>query len=155
MKLHLMLACVVLVFGAACASRGRQEGASHSPRASYIRADMDLAVLPVVDLENVRVDQALNYWSIQSRTYHPRHAKFPYVPTFPPPPKKEVSGAVATNPGAQTTGMDHLSKVTVRRRDITSKRLLDEICRQANLTWTITGRTIIIKPSDTPPGESK
>jgi hypothetical protein len=36
--------------------------------------------------------------------------------------------------------------VTVRRKNITSERLLDEICQQSNSTWTILGRVIVVKP---------
>ena len=149
------MAWAVVVVCAGCATRGQQEMPSHSPIVRQIRARLDSAVIPKVDLENVRVDQALIYWAAESRNYQPMHAKFQYVPTFPPPAKNSVATAGPATNDTQSAALDYLPKVTVHRRSITSKRLLDSICHQANLVWTITGAVIIITPSSTPAGELK
>jgi hypothetical protein len=53
----------------------------------------------------------------------------------------------SATPGATTVAPTPTShKVTVHRKNITAKRLLDEICHQSNLVWTIMGREIVIKP---------
>jgi type IV secretory pathway VirB9-like protein len=44
------------------------------------------------------------------------------------------------------------ARVIVRRKNITSARLLDEICRQSNFTWAILGRVIVVKPRALAPG---
>jgi hypothetical protein len=150
------MACAVLVGCAGCATRGQQELPAHLTRAGQIiHEHLENAVIPLVDLENVRVDQALVYWAAESRTYQPLHSKFPYIPTFPPPPKNPVPTVGLSTNATQETSLDYLPKVTVRRRNITSQRLLDEICHEANLVWRITGAVILVTPAPTPPDAQK
>jgi hypothetical protein len=101
---------------------------------------MNQTVIPEVDLENVKAEDALKFWDETSRNYHPQHFKFMHIISYPMTYSIQPAGAVV--PAAPT-----LHKVTVRRKNITSKELLDRICHEANLVWTIMGREIIVKPA--------
>jgi len=138
MKLTLIVAGVVMAVFSSCSDLGRNELRSSSPLAKQIHKALDQTVIPEVDLENVDPVHALNVWSELSRTYHPQHFKFQHVVSYPVTFSQGATGAVTTAPES--------AKVTVRRKNITSKHLLDEICRQSNLEWTILGREILIKP---------
>jgi len=138
MKLRFFIGCLIVAVGASCTHLGRNELPSSSPRANEIHKALNETVIPEVDLEKVSADQALRIWSDLSRQHHPLHFKFQYIWSSP------VMSAQGT-PQAAATPQD-LPKVTVRRRNVTSKRLLDEICGEANLQWTIAGRVILVKP---------
>ena len=107
---------------------------------------MNQTVIPEVDLKNVKPEEALEVWSQASRSYHPQHFEFRYVVSYPmtysmQPTKTGGSPMVVSAAAPQNT-----TRVTVRRKNITSKRLLDEVCRQSKLSWTIMGRVIVVKP---------
>ncbi len=138
MKLKLIIGCVVVALFSSCTHLGRNELPSSSPRAAQIHQALDQTVIPEVDLENVTPQKALAFWSAQSRAFHPQHFKFEHVVSYP----------VTFSPGTAKTAASRqkILRVTVRRKNITSKRLLDEICHQSNLVWTIAGRVILIKP---------
>ena len=129
---------------------------SSRPRAAEIRTALNRSVIPEVDLENVSAEDALKYWDETSTSYDPRHFKFMHVISYPMTYGVQPAAPGATHsafelgskagnrPVAGTAPVQH--KITVRRKNITAKRLLDEICQQANLVWTIMGREIVIKP---------
>ena len=104
---------------------------------------MNQTVIPEIDLEKVKAEEALNIWSDKSRTYHPQHFQFKHIVVYPMTFSQGTAKPASSRGSART--------VTVRRRSITSKRLLDEICQQSNLTWTITGRVILIRPRGSVP----
>lgn len=140
-KLILGAALVAALF-ASCSHLGRNEQKSLSPRAEEIRAAMERTVIPQVDLENVKAEDALKFWSEKSRTYDPRHFKFQHLLSYP----MVVSQGTVT----MSAPSDREPKVTVRRKNITSKRLLDEICGEANLVWMIAGRVVLVRPRGAP-----
>jgi len=142
MKWKLIVAGVAVAVCSSCSHLGRNELRSSSPLSKQIHRALDETVIPEVDLENVSAVDALNTWSALSRTYHPQHFKFQHVVSYPVTYTQGATGTVAAGPGS--------AKVTVRRKNITSKRLLDEICHQSNLEWTIAGRVILVRPG--PPG---
>jgi hypothetical protein len=107
---------------------------------------MNQTVIPMVDLENVNVEDALKFWEGTSRTYHPQHFKFVHVISNPITYTVQTTASGATHNAPVIVPAPTLSKVTVRRKNITSKQLLDEICHEANLVWTIMGRAIVVKP---------
>lgn len=145
-KRELICGCLAVVFFSSCAHLGRNELPSSSPRASEIRKAMNQTVIPEVDLENVKPEEALQSWAQTSRDHHPRHFDFRHVISYPmsysmQPTKPGGSPRVVSGAASQS-----LARVTVRRKNITSERLLDEICRQSNSAWTILGRVIVVKP---------
>jgi hypothetical protein len=125
---------------------GKTEMPSSSPRAEEIRTAMNQTVIPVVDLENVKAEDAIKFWDEASHANHPQHFKFAHIISYP------MTYTVQTTAPGETRRVPTLipvarpHKVSVHRKNITSKRLLDEICQQANFVWTIMGREIIIKP---------
>ncbi|HUJ10212.1 MAG TPA: hypothetical protein VL171_09315 [Verrucomicrobiae bacterium] len=141
----LIIGFTVAVLLASCSDLGQNEQRSVSPRAKEIRAALNHTVIPEIDLENVTPEEALRVWAEKSREYHPLHFKFQHVLSYP----------MTFSQGTLTTGATsgRSPKVTVRRKNITSKRLLDEICQEANLVWTITGRVIVIRPQTTTAGQ--
>ena len=107
---------------------------------------MNRTVIPQVDLENVKPEDALKFWTEASSTAHPQHFKFQHVLSYPMVYSKATAASAAQNlPAIPATVALH--NVTVRRKNITSKRLLDEICHQANLSWIIAGKVILVKPA--------
>jgi hypothetical protein len=142
MKLQVIIACAVVALFSACSHLGQNEQKSASPRAAEIRAAMNRTVIPEVDLQSVKAEDALKFWSENSRTYDPRHFKFQHLLSYPAVYSK---GTVAMSALPERT-----PKVTVRRRNITSERLMDEICTQANLEWMIAGRVVLVRPRSTP-----
>jgi hypothetical protein len=142
MTRKLITGCALVAVFASCSHLGRNEQKSSSPRAAEIHAAMDRTVIPQVDLENVKAEDALKFWSENSRTYDPRHFKFQHLLSYP---------VVYTKGTATMSALpDRAPKVTVRRRNITSERLLDEICTQANLEWMIAGRVVLVRPRSAP-----
>ena len=125
---------------------GRNELPSSSPRAPEIRKALNQSVIPMVDLKAVSLQDALRFWSEESRTYHPQHFDFRHVISYPMT-FSMPTGQAAHPTTASSAAPQKVPPVTVHRRNITSKRLLDEICRQSNFTWTILGRVIVIKPN--------
>ena len=143
MKRELLIAGVAVAVLTSCATqRGRNELPSSSPRAAEVHKALKEAVIPQVDLENVSLEDAIKFWAEASRQYHPLHYEFRRVISYP-----MTFSMHSTKEGASPTRLRRPSKVTVRRKRITSGRLLDEICHQANFTWSIVGRVIIIKPA--------
>jgi len=138
-KRELILGCLVMTVFSSCSHLGRTEQPSASPRAGEIRNAMNQTVIPQVDLENVKPEDALKFWDEASQTHHPQHFKFVHVMSYPITSSIQPAGAVVRAPTLQ--------KVTVRRKNITSKELLDRICHEANLVWTIMGREIVVKPA--------
>jgi hypothetical protein len=142
-KRKLIMACAALAMISSCSQLGRNEVPSTSPRSAEIHQALDETVIPEVDLENVTAKQALETWSQDSRIHNPKHFKFQHVVSYP---MAFTQGAAKPSVASQKP-----AKVTIRRKNITSKRLLDEICHQSNLTWTVAGRVILIKPSTETP----
>jgi hypothetical protein len=142
MTRKLIVSCAAVAVFASCSHLGRNEQKSSSPRAAEIRAAMDRTVIPQVDLENVKAEDALKFWSTTSRTYDLRHFKFQHLLSYPT--------VVSQGKVTMSSLPDRTPKVTVRRKNITSKRLLDEICGQANLVWMITGRVVLVRPRSAP-----
>jgi hypothetical protein len=138
MKLQVIIGCMLVAVFASCSHLGRNEQKSSSPRATEIRAAMDRTVIPQVDLENVKAEDALKFWSERSRTYDPRHFKFQHLLSYP----MVISKGTVT----MSSLPDRTPKVTVRRKNITSKQLLDEICGEAKLVWMIAGRVVLVRP---------
>lgn len=151
MKPRLIIGCALVAIVSACSHLGRNELQSSSPRAEEIRTAMNQTVIPEIDLDNVSAEDALNVWSLDSRTYHPQHFKFQHIVSYPVSYSVQPTGQGSRRTVAASASLANAPKVTVRRKHITSKRLLDEICRQANLTWTIAGRVILIRPRGSPP----
>jgi hypothetical protein len=142
MTRKLMIGCAVAAVFTSCSHLGRSEQKSVSPRAAEIKAAMERTVIPLVDLQNVKAEDALKFWSETSRTYDPRHFKFQHLLSYP----------VVYSKGTVTTGTlpTRTRNVTITRRNITSERLLDEICGQANLVWMIAGRVVLVRPPTAP-----
>jgi len=107
---------------------------------------MNQTVIPVVDLENVKAEDALKFWDDTSRTYHPQHFKFTHVISYPVTYTVQTTAPGETRKVPTAAPAPAPQKVTVRRKNINSKQLLDEICHEAGLMWTIMGRAIVIKP---------
>ena len=130
---------------------GRNEVASQSPRAPEIRKALNQTVIPELDLENVTVEDAMKAWAEASRAHHRLHFGFKFVisPAMLPMQSITQGTPAAVAPTALPQTVAH---VTVRRRNITSVRLLDEICQQSNSVWTIMGRVIVIRPRGTSAG---
>lgn len=94
----------------------------------------------------MKAEDALKSWEDMSRTYHPQHFKFTHVISYPITYTVQTTAPGETRRVPTATAVPTQTKVTVRRKNITSKQLLDEICHEANLAWTIMGRAIVIKP---------
>ena len=146
MKRELIIACVGLAVVTSCATRGRNELPSSSPRAAEIQKNLNQTVIRSVDLENASLENALKVWTELSRQSHPLHFDFRHVISYPMTYSKQSAA-----PGGVRTAVP---KVTVRRKNITSAHLLDEICHQANFVWVIMGRVIVVKPSGLPPPDA-
>lgn len=147
MKRELIIACLAVTMFSSCAHTGRNELPSSSPRATEIRNALNQTVIPLVDLENVKVQDALKFWSNQSKANHRQHFDFRHVISYP-----TIYSTQPTKQGgrAATASVAAPAMVTVRRKNITSEQLLDEICQQSNYVWTILGRMIVIKPRGSP-----
>ena len=137
-KLRLIIGCLAMAVLSSCSDLGRNESRSSSPRAEQIHQALEHTVIPEVDLENVTAEYALKTWSEKSQAAHPQHFKFQHVLSYP----MILTQGTTKSMAAPTT----VPRVTVRRRNITSKRLLEDICQQAKLTWTITGKVIVVRP---------
>ncbi len=145
-KRNVIVSCLAVTLFSSCSHLGRNELPSSSPRAPEIRKAMNRTVIPEVDLENVKPEEALQFWSQASRSYHPQHFEFRHIISYP-----MTYSMQPTKPGelprmVSAAAPQNTVRVIVRRKNITSKRLLDEICHQANLSWTIMGRVIVVKP---------
>jgi hypothetical protein len=145
-KQKVIVSCLVVALFSSCSNLGRNELPSSSPRAPEIRKAMNQTVIPEVDLENVKPEEALQVWSQTSRSYHPQHFEFRYIISYP-----MTYSMQPTKPGGlprvvSAAAPQNTAQVIVRRKNITSKRLLDEVCRQSKLSWTIMGRVIVVKP---------
>ena len=151
-KRNAIVSCLVVTLFSSCSHLGRNELPSSSPRAPEIRKAMHQTVIPEVDLENVKPEEALQVWSQASRSYHPQHFEFRYLISYP-----MTYSVQPTKPGGlpkvvSAAAPQNTARVIVRRKHITSARLLDEICRQSNFTWAILGRVIVVKPRALAPG---
>jgi hypothetical protein len=143
MKLQIVIGCAVaMALFSSCSSTGRNELKSSSPLAAQVHAALNRTVIPSVDLENVRAADALKFWSESSRIYDRRHFKFQHVLSYPM--------VFENGKMTMTASPDRTPNVTVRRKNITSKQLLDEICSEAHLQWMIQGRVILVRPNTTP-----
>ncbi len=55
---------------------GRNELPSSSPRAAEIRKSLDQTVIPEIDIENVKAEDALKVWHNASNANHRGHFEF-------------------------------------------------------------------------------
>jgi hypothetical protein len=153
MKRELIVACLAIALCSSCAThQGRTELPSSSPRAREIQKALNQTVIPKIDLEYVTLEYAVKMWADLSQQYHPQHFEFRHAISrpmvFAPQQKREGGPSAASSPPVS----QHAIHVTVRRKNITSARLLDEICQQSDYVWTIMGRMIVLKPrSSLPP----
>jgi hypothetical protein len=153
MKRQLIIACLAIAICSSCATHtGQNELPSSSPRAPEIQKALNQTVIPEIDLEYVTLESAVKSWAEMSQRYHPQHFEFRHAISrpmmFAPQQKRESGQPAASSPPAPPRAVH----VTVRRKNITSARLLDEICQQSDYVWTIMGRMIILKPrSSLPP----
>jgi hypothetical protein len=145
-KRNVIVSCLVVTLFSSCAHLGRNELPSSSPRAPEIRKAMHQSVIPEVDLENVKPEEALQVWSQTSRSYHPQHFEFRYIVSYPMTYSMQPTTQGGLPKVVSTAAPQNTARVIVRRKNITSKRLLDEICHQSKLSWTIMGRVIVVKP---------
>lgn len=148
-KQGLIIACVAAAVVSTCAAhQGRNELPSSSPRAADIQKALDQTVIPKVDLENVSLESALKTWHEASRDSHPQHFDFRYAISHPMnfSSKPIQQGVAPSNPPTAAASTPTPAQITVRRKDITSGRLLDEICQQAGFSWIIMGRVIVVRP---------
>jgi len=147
MKPKWIVSCFAIGLLSSCAHyTARNEVLSSSPRAAEIHKALRGTVIPQVDLEYVSVQDAIKLWATSSRDNNPLHYEFRHTLTYPM--------SFSVQPRKQSTPAAVIPKVTVRRKNITSEQLLDEICREANFVWTIMGRVIIIKPNPMPVSSS-
>jgi hypothetical protein len=153
MKRELIAACLTIAICSSCATHsGQNELPSSSPRAPEIQKALNQTVIPEIDLEYVTPEYAVKMWAEMSQRYHPQHFEFRHAISHPlvfapqTPKQGEPRAASSTAPSQPVV------HVTVRRKNITSARLLDEICQQSSYVWTIMGRIIVLKPrSSLPP----
>jgi len=144
MKREWIIGCLSICLLSSCANNtARNEIASSSPRATAIHKALRETVIPQVDIEYASVEDAIKVWASSSRDNHPLHFNFAHTLTYPM--------NFSIQPRKQTTSTVAVPKVTVRRRNITSEQLLDEICRESNFIWTIMGKVIVIKPNPAAP----
>jgi hypothetical protein len=149
MKRKLIIACLASAVFSSCATqRGRNELPSSSPRAAEIEKALNQTVLPEVDLENVALQDAVRIWSESSRTHHPQHFDFRHMISYPMTLSMQQGKQNASHSVSSAVSTPKPAKITVHRKNITSRRLLDEICQQSNFVWTILGRVIVIRPRD-------
>lgn len=144
-----MIACVAAAILSSCAThRGRNELPSSSPRAADIQKSLDQTVIPEIDLENVSLESALKTWHESSLNNHPRHFDFRYAVSHPMVFSSQPiqQGVAPIAPPTATASTPTPAQITVRRKNITSARLLDEICQQADFSWIIMGRVIVLRP---------
>jgi len=142
----------VTVLSSCSTYQGRNELPSSSPRAPEIQTALDQTVIPEIDVENVFLESALKTWRAASLNNHPLHFDFRYAIqhpiTFTSQPVRQ-GGAPSVPPA---TSAPTPALITVHRKNITSARLLDEICQQAGYSWLIMGRVIVVRPSAAPSG---
>ena len=151
-KRKVIVSCLVVALFSSCSNLGRNELPSSSPRAPEIRKAMNQTVIPEVDLENVKLEEALQIWSQASRSYHPQHFEFRYMISYPMTYSMQPTKAGGLPNVVSAAAPQNTARVIVRRKNITSARLLGEICRQSNFTWAILGRVIVVKPRALAPG---
>jgi hypothetical protein len=153
MKRELIIACLAVSVCSSCATHsGQNELPSSSPRAPEIQKALNQTVIPEIDLEYVTPEYAVKMWAELSQRYHPQHFEFRHAISHPmvfaPQQVRQGGPPAAISPPVPQRAVH----VTVRRKNITSARLLDEICQQSDFVWTIMGRMIVLKPrSSLPP----
>lgn len=155
MKQKLIIACVVAAMFSSCATHPeRNELPSSSPRAADIQNSLDQTVIPEIDLEGASLEDALKAWHEASLTSHPQRFDFRYAIshpiTFSSQPVQQGGGVPPSVPPAASASTP--ARITVRRKNITSARLLDEICQQSNTSWLIMGRVIVVRAPATTSG---
>jgi hypothetical protein len=136
----------VVVLSSCSTYDGRNELPSSSPRAADIQKSLDQTVIPEIDIENESLEDALRAWHAASLNNHPQHFDFRYAITHPmtfssQPVPQGVSRGVPPAASAPSP-----ARITVRRKHITSARLLDEICQQSDTSWLIMGSVIVVRP---------
>ena len=146
MKRTVILGCLTAMLGLSCSHLGQNEVRSSSPRAPEIQKALNQTVIPEAVLDNVKIDEALQFWSRESQEHHPLRFEFRYLISYPMTYSMTPARPGETSRMVPSTVTPSAARVNVRRKNITSARLLDEICRQANFSWTILGRVIVVKP---------
>jgi hypothetical protein len=155
-KEKLIIACVAVAVCSSCAThQGRNELPSSSPRAPDIQKSLDRTVIPEIDIENESLEDALKAWHKASLDNHPLHFDFRYAISHPMVFSSQPirQGGAQNVPPAVTAPTP--ARITVRRKNITSARLLDEICQQSDTSWLIMGRVIVVRPRATASGTQR
>ena len=127
-KLLWIYPLIVLICGCATLPPSREVGLSPNPRAEEIRLILrDRMIIPVVDLQNATVSDAVDFMFMSARKHDPK--------------RQGVSFVLKLG--------DHADRqVTIRSKDISVWTLLNDICSQADLVWRITNTVILIEPTN-------
>ncbi|HVM63154.1 MAG TPA: hypothetical protein VMV72_20005 [Verrucomicrobiae bacterium] len=146
MKRQLIIGCVAATLVSACAThQWRNELPSSSPLAARIQNALNQTVISQVEIQNLTLEKTMKMWQKLSVGSHHQAFDFHYVISHPvsytsqPIQQSGAQGA----PAVSTLGS---VRITILRKNITSARLLDEICGQANYSWIIMGREIVLRP---------
>ena len=103
-------------------------------------AALDYTVIPAVTLQGADVMAALSAWARESRGHNSHRTPFFYA------------CSVATPAPGPDGVVPAPARITLSLKNVTSRRLLDEICRQGGLVWWVERKTIMIGPPGSAPG---
>ncbi|MGD1017697.1 MAG: hypothetical protein ABSA12_00110 [Verrucomicrobiia bacterium] len=150
MKQTLIIACVAVAVCSSCAThRERNELPSSSPRAPDIQKSLDQTVIPEIDIENKSLEDAVKAWHKASLNSHAQRFDFRYAISHPLVFTSRPAQPAASPSAPLAASVPSPARITVRRKNITSARLLDEICQQSDTSWLIMGRVIVVRPRAT------
>ena len=105
-----------------------------------VDAALDYTVIPAVTLQGADVMAALSAWARESRGHNSHRTPFFYA------------CSVATPAPGPDGVVPAPARITLSLKNVTSRRLLDEICRQGGLVWWVERKTIMIGPPGSAPG---
>jgi len=145
-KRQLIIGCLTAALLAACATQqGRNELPSSSPLANRIQTALNETVISEIEIQDMPLEKAAKEWQRASLKSRHQQFNFRYAISHPMVFSSRPAGPGGVQNSAATSTLSS-ARITVRRKNITSERLLDEICQQANYSWIIMGRVIVLRP---------
>ena len=113
-----------------------------SPGQIAIDRKLDTIIVPQVDFENTTFEEGIDFIRLRSAELDRQEAK----------PELKGVNIVLLVPSEKSNTTLNLEKITLRRKDITMREFMEDICRLAGMEFRVDDNSLIVYPPGAPAG---
>jgi bla regulator protein BlaR1 len=115
------------------AAVGAEEAADPSTPRGHLLNKLNTIKMPVVSFENTSIGEAIDFFRMRSTELDKAE---------PDPARKGINVVIRKPPGAEE------KRLTMNLKDVTLRRILDEIARQSGLRCKVDDHAVVLVPAD-------